>query len=267
VVFDVFSRLEQGGLFVAGRETGDCPALRVPGLAATLRLRMKCLRNDLLRLAVVAVALGTAGSGVSDDIQWRPALQVKALDTEHIDFVGYVEWRFSDTFPNPAGLVLSPQIKFEYVKNLQFGVNYTYNPYESPYNEAGDTVSVTQNRVEFEINPTVKLRKWASLVFRNRYEHRWFDGAPENDRSRHRVEVNVPLKVLAPVKSAFAQYELFYDWTHERNSENRITPFGIEWRLGGPMCLRTYYLIQTRRAGADWYTSNAVYTMLRVGFK
>jgi hypothetical protein len=229
--------------------------------------RMRPFPRGVFHCAAVFAALGVALSPRGDDTQWRPALQLKALDTEHIDFVGYFEWRFSDAFPNPAGFVVSPQLKFDYLRNLQFGVNYTYNPFESPYNDAGDTVEVIQQRAEFEVNPSVKLGHRAALVFRNRYEHRWFEDAPQNDRSRHRVELNVPLKHCEPLKSVFAQYEFFYDWTHERHSENRITPVGVEWKLGGPMSLRTYYLLQSRRAGATWYDSHAVYTMLRVGFK
>lgn len=228
---------------------------------------MRAFPRSLFRTLAIVAAAGFGLAVLGDDVQWRPALQVKALDTEHIDFVGYVEGRLSDTFPNPAGLVLSPQLKFDYIKHLQFGVNYTYNPQESPINDAGDTVATTQQRVEFEVNPSLPLGHWAGVTFRNRYEHRWFDEGPPNDRSRHRVEVNVPLRHLDPLKSVFAQYEFFYDWTHERNSENRITPFGLEWKLGGPLSLRTYYLLQSRRAGPTWYESHAVYTMLRVGFK
>jgi hypothetical protein len=78
------------------------------------------------------------------------------------------------------------------------------------------------------------------------------------------AEIDVPLHWFKPLRGVFTSYEFFWDWEKNRNSENRVAPLGIDFRLAQGVSLRACYLLQSRRLDGGWDDTHALYSVVSV---
>lgn len=219
-------------------------------------------------VSTLLLAAGAWSAAAEEDYhQYRVALNLKLLDTEHVDFLTYGEYRWTDSSTLQDAYLLSERIQLDFFKNLLFGINYTYQDVETVNPKTHRTHWQLTHRAEFEANPHWEIASNVVFRIRNRYEHRWIEDAQPNDRTRHRPEIIITTPRLSPLRSVFMNDEVFYDWDKHRLAENRFTPLGLEWALAGPVGLRTFYFWDHFRLGNHWRDGHVFYTVFDVSMK
>lgn len=218
------------------------------------------------RIAMVALGplLWAGATSRADDTQYRSEYYLKALDTKYVDVTAWGQIGISDSTPNPSRYQIGPKVAFDIFEYLSFGVNYSYFQKETPIPKTDDFEPRGEHRAEFEVNPHYTFTNGVQLNLRNRWEHRWFiDSGSVNDRSRHRLEIVVPVKRMGPLAEVFSQIEVFYDYDRELNSEERIVPLGLTFKLARKVKLKTFYMWQPIQfAPGEWSNSHVFYTQL-----
>ncbi|OGW85718.1 MAG: hypothetical protein A3C35_02255 [Omnitrophica bacterium RIFCSPHIGHO2_02_FULL_46_11] len=202
-----------------------------------------------------------------DDFQYWQRLQIKAIDTKHVDYITYGELRFLDDVSDFGFWQASQKLQLDPIKYLQLGVNYTYLQ-----NEAVDTKTKkkdfkSHHRLELEINPYYQVTHWLKFKTRNRLEFRWIeDAGSDNARFRHMDELEFPLKHLGPLQSIYANNEFFVDFNRERIVENRVIPIGLTFKLYKKTTFKIFYLIQSKRGSRDWSSNQVLGSQLSLAF-
>lgn len=230
-------------------------------------MRVKKARAIFRKVLLLLAALLPL-CAVAEDSQYRFGLNLRLLDTEYVDLALYGEFREND---DPAVLrsgVIAPRLTFDFWKSLPLGLNYTLIETDNHRPPPVGDLWQSQQRLELEANPHWQLTDSLSLRTRNRLEFRWISGRPDmNTRSRHRLELAQRIEKAKPLQSVFANYEFFYDLEKMRNSEHRLVPLGLEFKLAGPVSLKTYYLWQHAETRTSWLTTHNFYTVFDVSFK
>ena len=202
----------------------------------------------------------TPMSWAQDDFQTRHLFTFKLIDTKKVDFQF-----FNEVFTNHDAhdfnfYSISPQLKFDFWKNLALGLNYTYVRVKSDRADGSHTEFRVHHRIEPEVNPHWDIGgpdPWLKIQMRNRYEFRWIeDQGSDNPRLRHRTNFEFPLKNAGPVQSVYANYELFYDNNDHRFSERWIVPLGVKFKINNQTSLSLFYMIQSKLS--DTWTSSQV---------
>lgn len=220
------------------------------------------------RHAVILALLTLLRAGASlqaDDSQYRSEYYLKVLDTRVVDLSLWSQVGFSDSAANPNRFMAGPKVSFDPWQHWTFGLNYTFFERQLPQPPGGDWDWQEQHRAEFEVIPHLDLWNWGKLYFRNRLELRWIEGVEDvSPRSRHRLEVVFPLKHAGPVQDLFTQFEYFYDYRKDRNSENRFVPLGVTFKLHDRVAFKAFYMWQPSQADDGWDHSHVFYTQLYV---
>jgi hypothetical protein len=226
--------------------------------------------RKLHRLGWLAVALAAAGEWpgqASDTIQWRPGVAVRLLHEGRWEgWLAEENW-FNDQGPNPAYVQISPRLRFTVNPYLALGLNYSFIESHSAAPD-GDDYWTAQNRLEFEVNPRLKLESGWQFNTRNRIEFRWIEHASDvNYRTRNLLEVVYPVKLPKPFKDLCSNGEFFYDWSRMRSSEHRLSPLGVDLALSQRVELRVYYTWRQVESNNDWVTTHVFGTSLRLKLK
>lgn len=202
-----------------------------------------------------------------DDFQYWSRYQVKLLDTEHIDFVNFWEFRAFEDASDVGLWYTSQKLIFDYFKNLQFGLNYTYLENESASPRSGKVHSKYQHRLELEANPHWKWGDWLRIDNRNRVEFRWIqDKGSDNGRYRQRWQVSVPVKNIPKVQKIYANNEVFWLFETGKVNENRLIPLGVSFKVTEKSSLSLFYMIQSRKRGGNWTSNQILGTFLSFKF-
>jgi len=117
---------------------------------------------------------------------------------------------------------------------------------------ADETAILDWTRFEFEVNPTFRLSDSLTLSFRDRFEWRWRHGGDYSTRIRIRPQLDWTLRKEGLFRGLYANNEVFYDFTQDRVTENRLTPLGVLLRPNDHLDLRLFYLWRSTRGGQGW---------------
>ena len=125
-----------------------------------------------------------------------------------------------------------------------------------------------QLRPELEINPHYELTQQVRLDWRNRMEWRENEGAPSTfNRTRHRMQLAWTLpKPLGPLTRIFASDEILMDMHLRRETENRLVPLGLTFKISASVDLDLFYMIDSKRTQTAWKPESVLGTYLRVRF-
>jgi len=144
--------------------------------------------------------------------------------------------------------IASPRVRYDLNSTWQLQANLSA---VSAYN-ADETTDIDSTRFEFEVNPTFRLTDSLTLTFRDRFEQRWRHGGDYSTRVRIRPQLDWTLHKEGLFRGVYANNEVFYDFTQDRVTENRLTPFGVLLRPSEHLDLRLYCLWRTTRDAHGW---------------
>lgn len=144
--------------------------------------------------------------------------------------------------------IASPRVRYDLSPTWQLQANVSVL---EAYN-ADETAILDWTRFEFEVNPTFRLSDSLTLSFRDRFEWRWRHGGDYSTRIRLRPQLDWTLRKEGLFRGLYANNEVFYDFTQDRVTENRLTPLGVLLRPNDHLDLRLFYLWRSTRAGQGW---------------
>jgi hypothetical protein len=144
--------------------------------------------------------------------------------------------------------IASPRVRYDLNSTWQLQANVSVL---EAYN-ADETAIVDWTRFEFEVNPTFRLSDTLTLTVRDRFEWRWRHGGDYSTRIRIRPQLDWTLHKEGLFRGLYANNEVFYDFTQDRFTENRLTPLGVLLRPSDHLDLRLYYLWRSTRGGQGW---------------
>lgn len=144
--------------------------------------------------------------------------------------------------------IASPRVRYDLNSTWQLQANVSVL---EAYN-ADETAQVDWTRFEFEVNPTFRLSDSVTLTFRDRFEWRWRHGGDYSTRIRLRPQLDWTLRKEGLFRGLYANNEVFYDFTQDRVTENRLTPLGVLLRPNDHLDLRLFYLWRSTRGGQGW---------------
>lgn len=144
--------------------------------------------------------------------------------------------------------IASPRVRYDLSPTWQLQANVSVL---EAYN-ADETAILDWTRFEFEVNPTFRLSDSLTLSFRDRFEWRWRHGGDYSTRIRLRPQLDWTLRKEGLFRGLYANNEVFYDFTQDRVTENRLTPLGVLLRPNEHLDLRLFYLWRSTRAGQSW---------------
>ncbi len=144
--------------------------------------------------------------------------------------------------------IASPRVRYDLSPTWQLQANVSVL---EAYN-ADETAILDWTRFEFEVNPTFRLSDSLTLSFRDRFEWRWRHGGDYSTRIRLRPQLDWTLRKEGLFRGLYANNEVFYDFTQDRVTENRLTPLGVLLRPNEHLDLRLFYLWRSTRGGQGW---------------
>jgi len=201
-----------------------------------------------------------------DDFQYRQLLSLKVIDTKKVDLVFFNQMRLNHNAQDVSFYLMSPQLKFDFWKNLQLGLNYTHLNFKAFNAAAGREEFRFHHRLELEVNPHWDIGEHFKVSMRNRYEFRWIENiGSDRDRFRHRTNVEVPFKNVLPLQAIFANSEFFYDFVDHRYNENWTVPFGLKFKVNEHVNFSIFYMLQSRVTDT-WTSTQILGTHLMVNF-
>jgi len=211
---------------------------------------------------MIALLAAFSAAKAEDEVQYRPALWLTFWEAGPFEVAGYGEMRFSTESLSPFGYLFGPRLGYRVADWLTLRANYTY--IESDVNTSAGTQKVFSHRTEFEVNPAFNLTDSLRFRLRNRYEHRWIQDVPDDNRSRHRPELTWTLSGLGPLNAFQFWNETFFDWDSSEVTLNRFSPAGVRLRLTELSALRLFYFWEHRFAqfGALQPDAHVFYTLL-----
>jgi hypothetical protein len=212
---------------------------------------------------LLAMALGLAAvpAFADDAFQFRPGLNQRVLEPEPVGFHLYSEGRVGSDRPND-GWIISPRLIYQRSERWAFGLNYRFQQSGLETPPPGENDWQNQHRVEMETNPSFPLATNLTFRLRNRFEHRWIEDSPDDNRSRHRFELLFRPPGWGPVTSVYVMNEIFYDWDSLEFTQNRFFPFGIDVRLNRHLTWRTMYFWEHRFNGTGAGDNRQVVNLL-----
>jgi hypothetical protein len=160
--------------------------------------------------------------------------------------------------------IASPRVKHALLPWLEGGIGLSLLSIENT--RTGDRL--TQFRPELELNPHFNLTKHLALEWRNRIEWRWNEAQTfTTHRSRQRLQLAWTLpRPLGPLTRLFVSNEWLTDLHRLQQTENRLVPLGLTFKLGSQSDLDIFYMIDSNRAKAAWTHESVLGTYLRVRF-
>ena len=160
--------------------------------------------------------------------------------------------------------IASPRLKHALLPWLEGGIGLSLLSIENT--RTGDRL--TQFRPELELNPHFNLTKHLALEWRNRIEWRWNEAQTfTTHRSRQRLQLAWTLpRPLGPLTRLFVSNEWLTDLHRLQQTENRLVPLGLTFKLGSQSDLDIFYMIDSNRAKAAWTHESVLGTYLRVRF-
>lgn len=156
--------------------------------------------------------------------------------------------RPDDGFGRVHTWLASPRVRYDLDPVWQLQANLSR---VSAY-DAEETTDIDWTRFELEVNPTFRLTDSLTLSFRDRLEWRWRHGGDYSTRLRFRPQLDWTLRKEGVFRGIYANNEVFYDFTQDRATENRLTPLGILLRPNDHLEIRLYALWRTTRGPQGW---------------
>ncbi|MBB5031087.1 DUF2490 domain-containing protein [Prosthecobacter vanneervenii] len=171
---------------------------------------------------------------------------------------------FADEVDGSYAQMVSPRVKYAAARWLDLGLGLSMLRLENI--ATGDRYD--QLRPELEVDPHYELTQQLRVDWRNRMEWRENQGAPSAaNRTRHRVQVAWTLpQPLGPLTRVFASDECLMDLHLRRQTENRLVPLGLTFKITGSMDLDIFYMIDSKRTKTTWKHESVLGTYLRVRF-
>ncbi len=170
----------------------------------------------------------------------------------------------ADTEDGSYVQIVSPRVKYAALSWLDLGAGLSVLSIENPNTH----FRYEQLRPELEINPKFDLTKSLRLEWRNRMEWRKNENAAfTTHRSRHRLQLGWTLpQPLGPLTRIFASNEWLVDLHRGQQTENRLVPLGITFKLSNTADLDCFYMIDSIRSNAAWKHESVLGTYLRLRF-
>lgn len=171
---------------------------------------------------------------------------------------------FADEVDGSYAQIVSPRVKYAATDWLDLGLGLSMLRLEN----IATRDRYDQIRMELEVDPHCDLTKQLRMDWRNRMEWRENQGAPSaTNRSRHRMQLAWTLpQPLGPLTRIFASDEILMDLHLRRQTENRLVPLGLTFKLSEAMDLDLMYMIDSKRAKTAWKSESVIITYLRVRF-
>jgi hypothetical protein len=202
-------------------------------------------------------------ASASDDLQYWSNWMVKTHEWEPWSLSTYGIVRLDDDVSEATFSLISEQLDYQWRPWLGFGLNYSYISQE--LGPEGREEFKDQHRIEFDVSPRFQWDERFYIRNKNRFEWRAMEGrGTDNNRFRQRWDLVFPIKDALPVRSVYVGNEYFYDAAFHEINENRVIPFGIDFKLSERVGLKVFYMVQARKEGADWYSNQIVGTFVTI---
>ncbi|WP_395746759.1 DUF2490 domain-containing protein [Prosthecobacter sp.] len=171
---------------------------------------------------------------------------------------------FADEVDGSYAQIVSPRVKYAATRWLELGLGLSMLRLEN----IATHDRYDQLRTELEINPHYDLTKDLRVDWRNRMEWRENQGAAAAaNRTRHRMQLAWTLpRPLGPLTRLFASDEVLMDLHLRRQTENRLIPLGLTFKVTDSMDIDLFYMIDSKRTKTTWTHESVLGTYLRVRF-
>ena len=125
--------------------------------------------------------------------------------------------------------LIQPKYSVPISKSVWIAFNYSFFGIEDVTNNQVESELVNQHRLEFEIQPRIKINELWTLQGRNRIEYLTDENFHYiSHRLRHR-NIFLYEKYKDRFASLVFQYELFYDFLNDRVNQTRFVPLGFRF--------------------------------------
>ena len=168
------------------------------------------------------------------------------------------EFRYKDDMSNHYYSYVDVGLTYDWLDWLEVSGNYRYITYES------DDVWLRENRPH--INAKLKW-KLAGFKFsdNNRLEYRSRESKENVWRYRNKIKVEYPLKWSKLEISPYVYEEIFYDFTADERSKNRVEA-GLSMKFIKNSKLYVAYQFDSTRSDSGWTDTNCLTTYLKISF-
>lgn len=189
-------------------------------------------------------------------------------DMEYWQSVNWTNWEWDKWALYTSGAVrlnhgvsrpyyyrLSGNVAYQWLSWLDLEAHYSYISSK----DRGESRFMHKNRLEIEINPSMKFCENVSVDWRNRIEFiKKQDDSKWQYDFRHRTLVTWELARGWKLVSVQFGDEIFYDLSSKEFSENRFYPLIANFNLSKRTTLDVYVMIRNFLSSNRWYKSVVV---------
>ncbi len=205
-----------------------------------------------------------AKADFNNDFHYWWKANVNEWDGEKVDVGLEAEMRFNEEVSNLFNWRLSQKLVYSPKKNLDLGINYSF---EKSRSSSGIPFKRT-HRLELEVNPHFQLLNKFKVSFRNRLELRWKEnqGGELFPRYRPRIIFSTPANWFPGLEKIAFGNEFFYDFNANKCNQNRLYPLKAQFRLTPKLGLTIYYMVLSGRSSQSngWLHTHAIGTELKL---
>ncbi len=199
-------------------------------------------------LIVFHLLFAIDGVAYASDFQFWQSASLRVLETDYVNFYTSGHFRFTDDISDFSLFRLGQQAIAKPLPWLDVALAYRYAEVKDD-----NGTWLNQHRVEFQLNPHTKLGERYTLSLRNRLELRWHENsANREERTRQRLRLHVLTPELGLLRAMYFSNELFYDFDRGIVSENRLVPFGLNFRPTKQIGLRAFFMLRSIHEAGDW---------------
>ncbi len=237
------------------------------GLAKTISSLLQLLLGRCLAMTTLLLFIFTPLVFSEDDFQYWSQYSLKAIDTKYVDYVSSGELRLIDDVSDFSFWRTTQRLIFDLFPYLSLGTNYTFLEEQVINSKTKEEEFKYHHRLELEVSPQYEIKKWVhvNIKNRNRFEFRWIeDQGSDNGRFRQRWELEFPVSKVPRVKSVYINNEFFVAMNRQELNQNRVIPFGINFKVCSKASLSVFYMIQSKKGAHDWSSNQIVGTHLSI---
>lgn len=239
------------------------PALKQLGAFVRRPLQWKHVAYLICLLAFCQSSALQAAKDTKWDTEYWQFLRWKNWENGPYKFYASGEFRVNKDVTQFYFYRVTANFAYEVNKNLTLEAHNSWE-WEKPL---GSTHFMNADRVELEINPSVKLDHDILVRWRNRFE---FIKRQGNSRLqyifRHLVRATLPVKNCGKLAAINAFNEVFYDFRTGRVIQNRFAPIELSFQLKKELSVDLFLLIRNVYAARERVWHNSLVLGSVVGF-
>lgn len=193
-------------------------------------------------LLVLLFAYFHAGFGAKWDVEYWQYFNGKNWEKGPYKLYTIGEVRLDKDLSTFYYYRISENFAYKVQSDLDLEAHYSFIRHKS----LGASAFSNVHRLEFEVNPSAKLRNGSMLKWRNRIELLKRETVAHIQFVfRHRVSFSIPFVNCGRLQSINMYDEIFYDFDRNKITQNRFVPIELSIALSQKVNLELFFMIRT----------------------